>query len=139
MKNEMFLVVAVLGCAAVGFFAGALFCCLKTRSFLRAAQRADGVVVANAPARNGDGGETFVPIVRFAAAGGALVEIAGSVASNPPAHRIGERVGVAYLPKRPHDARILTFFNLYWLPLMFLIFAAATAFAAMVFLFGEAS
>lgn len=139
MKNETFLVVAILSLAAVGFFAGALFCCLKTRSFLRAARRTEGVVVANAAARNSDGGETFVPIVQFATAGDARVEIAGRVASNPPAYRIGERVRVAYLPKRPHDARILTFFNLYWLPLMFLIFAAATAFAAMIFLFGEAS
>jgi hypothetical protein len=137
LNSHLILVFAILSFASIGFFAGALWCFFRTRLFLRAARETEGVVVANAIARNSDSGETFVPIVQFVTAGNARIEITGRMGANPPAYRVGALVRIAYLPKRPHEARILTFFGLYWLPLMFASFSVVLAFAAMVFLFNE--
>jgi hypothetical protein len=106
---------AIFGGAGALFLVIALVLILNTRAFLATAERAPGVVIENVR-HSGSKGSTFAPRVRFTAAGGREVVFVGGVSSSPPSHDVGERVTVVYPPGKPEDARIESFFQLYFAP-----------------------
>ena len=56
--------------------------------------------------------------MRFVTPAGEAVEFTGSVGSSPAAFEVGEAVAVLYDPADPQDARIDSFFQLWFGPLI---------------------
>ena len=72
-------------------------------------------------------GKGFRPVVEFTPASGQAVRFTSVVASNPPAFRVGERVGVYFDVANPGDAFIDTFWQLWFLPMIFTLIGAPLA------------
>ncbi len=91
---------------------------LHTRTAIARAISADGAVVDLISSIDSDGDTVYYPRVRFRTQAGGMQEFTGSVGSRPAAFDVGEGVRVLYDPERPGDARIDTFFQLWFLPLL---------------------
>ena len=87
---------------------------IETINFIRASSRAVGTVAGYASARNSDGGAMYLPVLEFTTAGGKIVRVTSTVASNPPAYKIGEKTDVLFLKRNPQAARINSFSEM-WL------------------------
>jgi len=96
--------------AAMLVGAGVLY--VNTWSFLADAVRTEGTVIAFDAVRS-RGSTTYRPIVRFNGPNGA-VEFASPVSSNPPVYKTNEAVTVLYQSAAPNDARIESFFQLWF-------------------------
>jgi hypothetical protein len=72
--------------------------------------------------RTSKGGAT--PIVEFTTSRGQRIRHEGDVSSRPPAHELGEKVTVHYLPSRPNVAVIGTFLEMWFLPVTLALFGA---------------
>src|SRR5687767_13322061 len=101
----------------VGALVGGAYWGLRTKTFLASAERADGRVI-ELVARRGDDGTTYAPKVRFTTKDGAQETFTSSSSSNPPSHREGDAVTVLYEPERPSNAKIDSFMDLWFGPLM---------------------
>ena len=88
-----------------------------TVEFKSKAESAEGTVIEMQP-RHSDGSTTYAPVVEFETAGGELVTYHSSSSSSPPAYDVGESVEVLYDPNDPSEAKINSFFNLWFLPLL---------------------
>ena len=119
--------------AAVGLalLLGSLAVYDHTASFVRRAARAQGTVTALARKQSTSYSNTngsmsnsvstvysFQPVVRFQL-GAQQIQFRDSVATNPPAFRVGETVNVLYLESDPNDARIESFTSLWLAPMIF--------------------
>ncbi|MEV0385848.1 DUF3592 domain-containing protein [Nonomuraea sp. NPDC050643] len=97
----------------------------STASFLGSAERTDGTVVSliarTTTTRGSDGharsGTSYYPTVEFAV-GGRRYTFVSSTGGNPPSHKEGESVPVAYDPDDPSDARIASFGSAFLAPLI---------------------
>ncbi len=102
---------------------GGLFSLHHTRTFLATAARATGEVIALEPrwSRRRRGGSTchYYPVVQFQLPDGEWVRFTGQVGSTPPAYRVGQRVEVLYKPGQPRSARIRSFLELWFGPILF--------------------
>lgn len=97
-----------------GLLVGAAFTYEKRASFIAEAVRGDGVVIDLESSRSGSSSDrTYRPVVRFVTEDGERVEFTSSFGSNPPSYSRGDRVRVLYLPSRPRDAEIESFFALW--------------------------
>lgn len=109
---------------------GGLIAYGHTASFARRASRAQGTVTALLPHLSTDTSNTngsisnptsrytYQPVVQFQH-GAQQIQFSDSVASSPPAYRVGDSVIVLYLESNPYDARIESFMSLWFLPLLF--------------------
>lgn len=104
----------VLGAA---FCAAAVFSWMRTRRFIDESVSAFGEVIRLI--EHHDEGVTYAPVIRFTGPGGRAVEFTESVSSNPPAHRVGERVKILYRPEDPSRARVASTLSLYLLAIIF--------------------
>lgn len=105
----------------VGLLAGALFSFVQTRDFAARAVEAQGVVTDLARSRSSSrnsGSGSYSPVVAFETARGQRIEFTGSLSTNPPAYRPGERVRVLYLPDDPYAAGIGDFWNQWFLSIL---------------------
>ncbi|WP_448380161.1 DUF3592 domain-containing protein [Gloeomargarita sp.] len=104
-------------------FSGGLFSLHKTRTFLATAARATGEVIAleRRWSRRREGGSSchYYPVVQFQLPNGRWVQFTGQVGSTPPAYRVGQRVEVLYPPGQPHAARLCSFLELWFGPILF--------------------
>jgi len=112
----------------LGLLGGAAFLALDTRSDIARADKADGSVIDLIGERDSDGDTIYYPRVRYVTLSGTPVEFTGSVGSSPPAFAVGEPVSVLYDPAEPEQARIDSFFQLWFAALILgvigLVFAA---------------
>jgi len=136
-----------MGCIGIGavlaFFLGlallgvAVFLAIDTRHDIATAVRADGIVTDLIVDSDSDS-DTYHPHVRFVTARGEAVEFTSSVGSNPAGFDIGEHVIVLYDPSNPQDARIDSFVQLWFVPLIVgffgLVFATPGGVASIVLL-----
>jgi len=104
--------------AGLGLLAGSGYSFLHTRAAISGAIPADGTVVDLIASTDSDGDTMYYPRVRFRTGTGDVEEFVGGVGSKPAAFDVGEGVKVLYDPERPGDARIDTFFQLWFLPLL---------------------
>jgi len=114
--------IGILGIVGGAFSVLMVKCLIETLVFLRVSRKVSARVVQYKTTRNNDGLTLYIPVVEFKTAGGTLVRAATSVASNPPAHEIGETVEVRFLPKNPKQARIDSFSENWLLPAVFALF-----------------
>ena len=115
----------------LGMLGGAGYRLVDTRHAIATAARADGTVIDLIVSRDSDDGDVYYPRVRFVTPAGESVEFTGSFGSNPAGFDIGETVEVLYDAGNPNAARINTFFQLWFVPIMLtgmgLIFGAIGA------------
>lgn len=94
---------------------GSFFIYTNTSRFIARAARAEGRVVALDRSIGSSGSSsTYRPVVEFTSTSGRRIEFTSSVGSNPPAYRVGEPVAVLYDPSDPYQARIKSFFQLWF-------------------------
>jgi hypothetical protein len=126
------LISGVFSAVGVGMLVGSFFAFTDTRSFISRAVEAEGQVIgldrSRSSSGSGSSSTTYRPVVEFTSATGKRIEFTSNVGSNPPSHRVGESVRVLYDPVDPDSARIKSFFQLWFVFIIFfvlgLIFAA---------------
>jgi hypothetical protein len=96
----------------IGMLTGAFLLYNSTNSFLKEAVTAEGTVVELVRSRSSDS-TTYAPVIHFIDGTGETVEFTSSTSSNPPSYSEGEKVEVLYLPSRPQEAKINSFFSLW--------------------------
>jgi hypothetical protein len=74
---------------------------------LRGAQRADGVVVEMRVDHSGSETNFRYPVVRFRTPAGTELDCEASVRTDPPRHKVGDRVQVYFPPEHPEQADIV--------------------------------
>jgi len=103
----------------IGLLGGSAYSVVSTLDFLGNAVSAHGVVVdLEGRWDSDDGGYTYYPRVRFATEGNRSYEFTGNVGSNPASFDVGEEVRVLFDPVRPELARIDSFMQLWFTPLL---------------------
>jgi len=112
------VVLGVFLAAGLAMLAGSGYSLLHTRAAIARAVPAEGAVVDLISRTDSDGDTVYYPRVRFRTRTGDTQEFTGSVGSKPAAFDVGEGVNVLYDPDRPGEARINTFFQLWFLPLL---------------------
>lgn len=70
------------------------------------AVRTTGTVVALLPRHSSGGSTSYAPLVRFRTNDGVTFDFTATLASNPPAHKVGDLVPVVYTPVNPAQADI---------------------------------
>jgi hypothetical protein len=90
------------------------------QSFTDAAVRVRGVVVDLEMRKTTEGGwkKSYYPVVRFQSTNGQEVQFVSGVGSSPAAFERGEEVEVLYDPAAPEEARIDSWFDLYFVPIL---------------------
>lgn len=96
----------------------ALYVTDGTREFVASAAIASGEVIDLIESRDSDGDSIYRPRVQFQTPDGRRREFTATVAANPAGFYAGEAVEVLYDPVRPSTARIDTFFQLWFTPLL---------------------
>ena len=89
--------------------------------FLRLAQTAIGTVVDYKTGRSSNHHTVYLPVVEFEPAANHKIQITSTVGANPPDYKIGEQLSVRFLPKKPRDGRIYSFWEMWALPLIFFV------------------
>lgn len=119
------IVSIVFSTIGVLMLAGSLLIYANTSRFVGHAAEANGRVIGlDRSSGSSNSGSTYRPVVEFTSAAGKRIEFTSNVGSNPPAHRVGESVTVLYDPTDPYQARIKSFFSLWFGFLMVLILGA---------------
>lgn len=131
--------IAVGVCCSIGvlmlIFAFKRF--IETMVFLRASLKASGTVVNLATARNSDGHTMYLPVIEFKTAGGANVRFNSTVASQPPAYSIGEKVEIRFLRKNPQAAKINSFWEIWMVTLVVGAIGVVCLIAALLIFLGK--
>lgn len=108
----------VFAAVGIGMLIAALAVRSHTASFVSRATRAEGTVTALVGQHSTDNNSiSYRPVVRFQA-GEQQIVFSSSIASNPPAYSVGERVDVLYLESDPYDAKIDSFRSLWFFPML---------------------
>jgi hypothetical protein len=113
MDSGLIVGLAMGGSGALLLAIGAFFF-MRTRKFLATAQDASGTVVDLEVGSGSEGGTVYSPVIEFALPDGRTVRFTDGLATNPPAHDVGEQVQVKFDPTRPEKAKLATSFRLYF-------------------------
>ena len=81
----------------------------------------EGIVIGNVLTIYGDA--TYTPAIKFTANDSVEWMVNGSVGSNPPMYRVGEKVSVLYHKEKPNNARIKSFMELWFGDVLFISIA----------------
>jgi hypothetical protein len=130
-------VVGIFLLVGLGMLGGAGYLFVDTRQDVARGAHADGIVIDLIAERDSDGDDVYYPRVRFLTPASEPMEFTGSVGSSPAAFDVGEAVAVLYNPTDPRDARIDSFFQLWFGPLVMgflgLVFTAVGGGAVIAF------
>ncbi len=121
---------AVLLVGGIGLLGATLWVTATSMAALDAPARAEGRVVAIERRRAVKGGSLYTPVVRYAPAGGDTVEFEAPSFPWPSPFAVGDPVVVAYDPARPEDAAVVSFWTLWFLPLVMAGFGVGCLVAA---------
>ncbi|OQB90703.1 MAG: hypothetical protein BWX84_01763 [Verrucomicrobia bacterium ADurb.Bin118] len=92
---------------------------IHTWHFTRTAQRTTGTILEmRQKTDKGSGDVTYAPTFQFEDAAGAQHTVASSFYSSPPEFHVGDNVSVLYRPDAPRRARIVSFRQLWALPIV---------------------
>lgn len=100
---------------------GSVLLTVSTFRFLDKAIEGEGVVIDLEYRRSSDS-SSYYPRVEFLTANDEKIQFTSSNGSNPPSFSVGEQVGVLYLLENPQEAKINTFFSLWFGPMFIFIF-----------------
>lgn len=93
---------------------------LETILFLKMARRANGTVV-----RHTTQSSMYHSVVTFQTQQNQTYTVTSKASSSSPLHKIGQQVTILYLPKRPADAKIQSFWEQWLIPLVFFVLGGA--------------
>lgn len=93
---------------------------LETILFLRMALRANGTVV-----RHNIKSSMYRSVVTFQTQQNQTYTVTSKASSSSPLHKIGQQVTILYLPKRPADGKIQSFWEQWLIPLVFFVLGGA--------------
>lgn len=118
------IIALIFGLVGLMMGAAAIWVTVSTLQFRATALRTEGEVIGFATSRGSKGGTMYAPQVRFQVpapegGAGASVEIHGRVSSSSRSYDVGDRVYVYYAPEHPEDARIDSFMEQWFFPLIF--------------------
>ena len=100
---------------------------------LRNGLRAEGTVVRMATVHGRDGGaDMYAPVFIFESTAGRQYTVTSATASDPPEFTVGDRVEVVYQKDRPAGARISSFWQLWFLPMVCVFFAVGLSGAGLL-------
>lgn len=102
-----------------GMTFAAVFLWVRTRAFLNAAQKTQGVITQMIYRRSSKGGGSYLPEYSFKTLEGQQITVRDNLSSNPPMFQVGQQIEVLYDPQNPQNARINKWMNLYFLPALF--------------------
>ena len=105
--------------------------------FLRLSQKAIGTVVylKTARVRSRRSHNVYLPVVEFEPASNHKIRITATVGTNPPDYQIGDTLTVRFLPKRPGSGKIHSFWEMWFLPLLFFTIGAIVFGTALLIFF----
>jgi hypothetical protein len=104
--------------AGVGMLTGSFFAWRSFADFSAHAKSVDGVVVDLAYLQSSKGRGTYAPVAEFTAADGSKVHVTGSVSSSSPAYSRGDHLRILYDPANPEHARIDSFSETWFGPVL---------------------
>ena len=105
--------------------------------FLRLSQKAIGTVVylKTARVRSRRSHNVYLPVVEFEPVANHKIRITATVGANPPDYQIGDTLTVRFLPKRPGGGKIHSFWEMWFLPLLFFMIGAIVFGTALLIFF----
>jgi hypothetical protein len=115
----------VVGLALVG--AGIYFI-IGTKSFLGESQRAQGEVVELVLQKGSKGITNYHPLVEFKDNRGNVHRFKSKFGTKPSIFKLGQKVEVAYNSNNPKEAKIVSFWTLWLVPLCMLLLGGGGAF-----------
>jgi Protein of unknown function (DUF3592) len=101
------------------FLAVALYFFKADQTLAESGARAEGTVIEVVRARDTGGKIMYRPLVEFRTPGGERQEFASDVSASTPGYGRGERVQVLFDPDNPADAKIDSFMERFFIPLIF--------------------
>ena len=108
--GALFILVGLCAIVASFFLSGG------TQNFLKNAISTDGTVLELVESINHNShGSSYIyaPKISFTTKNGEEYTVVSNSGSNPPAYRVGQKVGVLYNPKNPTDFRINSFLDIW--------------------------
>jgi hypothetical protein len=90
----------------------------RTLIFLRSASGATGTVIRLVPYRNDNDEVEYATVFKFSADNGTTQTVESSLHTQPAGFVVGQQVPVLYRPGSPADARIATFMQLWFFPVV---------------------
>lgn len=129
MTRRLPLLLALLFCWLMAL--GAVVTAVQSWRFLRSAVPAVGTVVA---LRETGGGadSTWAPVVEFTNQVGVTFSVNSQMSSDPPTHRVGDRLAVLYPPNHPQSARMDHPAEFWLTPLVFSVLSFSCGVLAVV-------
>ena len=92
---------------------------IHTGWFIQNSTRTEGRIIALTPMIDSENQTTnYAPIFRFTANNGQTYTITASVASNPPGFDVGDPIKILYPKNEPENARIDSFGQLWFIPMV---------------------
>ena len=118
----------ILLLAGLGLIFGtvAFFTYSSSHSLVESGKSAEGTVIDLVHSK------AYTPVIRFQTASGETIEGQSHFGSNPPEFRVQDKVRVFYKEGNPKEWTIDSFWDLYFIPIMFGFFAGALLLAATI-------
>lgn len=116
----MKLFIGIFLAVGLGLLTGAYYSYTSTENFLKTSIATTGTVVENRYERGSSSNSSgsYYGYIKFKSVDGNDVTFRSSVGTNPPSFDVGEEVKLNYDPKDPQNAKINTFFQLWFLALL---------------------
>jgi hypothetical protein len=106
--------------AGVGLLLSGLAIGIYTGIFLHRSVTANGRIVNLRELHDQqDGSLYYAPVFTFAASNGQIYTVSSDTGSNPPGFELGQPVKIMYEERQPSQAKIASFMQLWFNPLMF--------------------
>lgn len=107
---------AIFALIGAGLLTGSYYSFSSTRDFVAGAASARGTVIENRYSRSSSSNSsgTYYPLIKFKMEAGREVTFQGDVGSSPPSFSEGEEMDVYYNPANPEEAKVNTFFQLWF-------------------------
>ncbi len=119
MTNKKTLLVGVVFLLiGVGVLVGDFFVVKSTMSFLSNSEKVEGSVIDIVKSRSSDGDYMYRPEISFVDTTGQTITFTLSISSSMPTYQVGEKVSVLYDKNNSQSAKINTFFQLWFGPII---------------------
>ena len=117
LKNCWRIILVLLGISAI-FLCTGIYTVVRTKEFKKHAILVPGTVIENVQGTSS--GETFYyPKIHFLSKEGKEITIISAMGANSAEFQVGEAVTLLYDPRKPMEAELDTFWQLWSLPLFF--------------------
>jgi hypothetical protein len=119
MANQQRIIGPLFSLIGIGLLLGAIAMVVSTMNFRTKASATQGVVVDMIQSGGGSSGVMYKPVYEYQDQNGRTHRYTPSASSNPPAHRMGERMLIYFDPQHPEEAAASGFMATWFLPSIF--------------------